>query len=171
VFLDYKACCCSVVTTYGTRKAIFMLKALRFTLVLSKVGVQCPRWLFSLVNWFHTFQVCCSGIFSMNFDMVQLPVLILALLLFLHSSCALLLLGCFCIITFSRLSSWSPLHFLRLQYILTVKVILHYYGLWWKLIVRDGSVGLCLLIPQYDYRAFMTSMYRFWYILIPVCLI
>ena len=33
------------------------------TLILSKVFVLCPVWLFSVVPYFRAFPVCCSGIF------------------------------------------------------------------------------------------------------------
>jgi hypothetical protein len=40
------------------------------------------------------------------------------------------------------------------------------YDVWF--VVGNGSVRLHLMIPQYDYLAFLTCLYKFWYMLIPV---
>lgn len=57
-----------------------------FALVLSKVRVQRPKWLFSLAPWCHAWPVCCSDIFWMILSLCQLPMLFLVSLLLLFSN-------------------------------------------------------------------------------------
>jgi len=54
-------------------------------------------WLFTAVPWFHAFPVCCSGIFRMILRSFQLPLLLLASLLFLNSTSVTFLLQSLCI--------------------------------------------------------------------------
>ena len=77
------------------------------TLVLCEVRVPCPVWLFSVVPWFPPSPVCCAGIFLMVLKWFHLPLLLLVLRLFLHSTCFALVLWGLNILESSRLFSWT----------------------------------------------------------------
>ena len=63
-----------------------------FTLVLSKVSLQCPVWLFSVLPWFCAFPVCCWGTVWMISRLLYLYILLL-LSLCLLSTCTIFLLS------------------------------------------------------------------------------
>ena len=67
--------------------------------VLYELCSQYSIWLFTVLPWFRAFPVGCSGIFRMILRSVQLPLLLLASLLFLNSTSVTFLLQSLCIST------------------------------------------------------------------------
>ena len=94
------------------------------------------------------FPACCSGRLWMILRWFHLSQVLLISLLFLRSTSSLILLKVLYILESSRLLSSSHFCLLKLQHLLTYMSSFHYHALWCPgLIVRDGSIGLHLLIP------------------------
>ena len=121
----------ALVTACGTVHVMLLLmfSVLYFTLLLSEAGVQCPKWLFSVVPWFSVFPVYYSGTVWMILRWLQLPLLLLYHFRFLHSTFAVFLLWDLHILESSRFLSWSHSRLMKLRHLLAYGFLLHYHWL------------------------------------------
>jgi hypothetical protein len=77
------------------------------------------------------------------------------------------------ILEFSQLLFWSHFCLPKLQHLLTYRTcslfIITNYNVWF--VVRNGSVSLNLMIPQYGYGASLACFYWFWDMFVPLLLL
>ena len=127
------------------------------TLVLSDSAVpNMDIFCSSLISCFRD-RLC--GYFLSDFRWFQLPLLLLASLLFLY----------FRIFSPSVLITLLSSEVSTSISIRVLFFVIPNYDV--QFIVREGSVGVHLLIPWYGYLTFMTCFYQFWFLFIPVFIV
>jgi hypothetical protein len=163
---------CSVFTIYAKCTVTSHVKCfVQFIFVLLEVCVLCvhvcavPNMATFVAPWFCAFLVCCSGIFWMILQSVPFGCIIAGITLFLCSTGAVFLLAgffyfrFFCALLVTFLS-------LKLQHLLALCSFSIITDFIFQFTVRDGSVGLHLLIPWCVYLQNWFLLIRYLLILV-----
>ena len=139
-----------------------------FTLALSKVCVQCPIWLFSVVPWCRSIRVRCSTILFSKVP--SFPLLLLALSC-CHSTRAIFLSYKLYTLQFVVVLSWSHIYLIKLKCLLAHMFLFNYPGLRCPAFACDGPfrfhlffLNLCfhdffLIVPWKIISGFLVWFY------------